>query len=149
MSLPQLNAYRHDRGSRALLTLAGEIDLDTAPLVRASVEQCLRDGIRIIDVDLTTVTFCDVSGLNTFLLASQQADQAGGSFRLHYPPPVLVRAIALIGCQFLLRGHPFTHHRAPPLHGLPSPAPAPLPEAVSVMPRQRMPMVAADLEGVR
>ncbi|CAM5617149.1 hypothetical protein GCM10010329_19150 [Streptomyces spiroverticillatus] len=149
MSLTQLNAYRHDRGSRALLTLAGEIDLDTVPLVRTSVEQCLRDGIRTIDVDLTTVTFCDVSGLNTFLLALLQADRAGASFRLHHAPPLLVRVVDLTGCQFLLRGHPFAHHRAPPLDGLPSPAPAALPEALSVMPRRRRPMVAADLESVQ
>lgn len=31
MTLPQLNIYRHDRGTRALITLAGEIDPVTAP----------------------------------------------------------------------------------------------------------------------
>ncbi|MFD3512075.1 STAS domain-containing protein [Streptomyces sp. NPDC058657] len=113
MSLPQLNAYRHDRGDRALITLAGEIDLDTVPLVRASVEKCLREGIRVIDVDLTTVTFCDVSALNAFLVVSQQTVDAGGAFRLHHPPPVLARVVDLTGSQFLVEGLPFTEHRAP------------------------------------
>lgn len=66
---PMLNVFRHDTDNQALVTLTGEIDMDSAPLVRESLGQCLRDGIRTIDVDVTTVTFCDCSGLNTFLHA--------------------------------------------------------------------------------
>jgi hypothetical protein len=58
MHLPQLTVYRHNRRTRTLITLVGEIDLESAPLVRASLEWCLRDGIRTIDVDLALVTFC-------------------------------------------------------------------------------------------
>jgi anti-sigma B factor antagonist len=65
MPLPQLNVYRHDRTKQALITLAGEID-----------------------IDLTAVTFCDCSGLTAFLHASQQTTAADGSLRLHYPPHV-------------------------------------------------------------
>ncbi|MER5461967.1 STAS domain-containing protein [Streptomyces sp. NPDC002668] len=116
MPIPQLNVYRHDRGSRALLTLAGEIDLDTVPLVRESLEECLHGGIRTIDVDLTPVTFCDCSGLNAFLRASQLTTAAGGSLRLHYPPPLTARLIDLTDSGFLLRGLPFGH-LVPPLRG--------------------------------
>ena len=101
MPLPRLTIYRHDRRKRALITLAGEIDLESAPLVRASLERCLRDGIRIIDVDLTPVTFCDCSGLNAFLYAAQRTREAGGSLRLHNPPPSLARILELTGCGFL------------------------------------------------
>lgn len=105
MPLPQmLNLYRHDRTDRALITLAGEIDLDSAPLVRESLAQCLRDGIRTIDVDLTTVTFCDCSGLNVFLAASERTAAAGGTLRLHYPPAILARLVALTGTGTLLFG---------------------------------------------
>ncbi|MFE9093208.1 STAS domain-containing protein [Streptomyces sp. NPDC007264] len=106
MPIPQLTIYRHDRNSRALITLAGEIDLTTEHVVRESLGQCLRDGIRTIDVDLTTVTFCDVTGLNAFLHASQATTVAGGSLRLHHPPPVLARIIALTGNSTLLHGYP-------------------------------------------
>ncbi|GAA2916189.1 hypothetical protein GCM10011428_34670 [Streptomyces violaceus] len=44
MTLPQLNIYRHDRGRRALITLAGEIDPVTAPQVRTALERCLSDA---------------------------------------------------------------------------------------------------------
>ncbi|SOD85317.1 anti-anti-sigma factor [Streptomyces sp. Ag109_G2-15] len=106
MSIPQLTLYRHDRHSRALITLAGEIDLATEHLVRDGLGRCLRDGIRTIDVDLTTVTFCDVTGLNAFLHAARAIAVAGGSLRLHHPPQVLARIIALTGSGTLLLGLP-------------------------------------------
>ncbi|MEU5689343.1 hypothetical protein DEJ48_09265 [Streptomyces venezuelae] len=53
MPLPPLNSYRHDRRTRALITLAGEIGLETMPLMRTTLERCLRDGVRTIDIDLT------------------------------------------------------------------------------------------------
>ncbi|MEV8018839.1 STAS domain-containing protein [Streptomyces sp. NPDC086554] len=102
MSLPMLTIYRHDERSRALITLAGEIDLETAPLVSASLRECLYGGVRSIDVDLTAVTFCDMSGLNAFLRASAQATTAGGALRLHHPSPELRRILALTGCTVLL-----------------------------------------------
>ncbi|MER5213176.1 STAS domain-containing protein [Streptomyces sp. NPDC002838] len=125
MPLPQLTVYRHDRRKRALITLAGEIDLESAPLVRVSLERCLQDGIRTIDVDLTPVTFCDCSGLNAFLRAAQQTTVVGGTLRLHHPPTTLARILDLADCGFLLLGLPFGHP-PPPLGDNPAtPAPAP------------------------
>ncbi|MFZ4249888.1 STAS domain-containing protein [Streptomyces griseoincarnatus] len=86
MTLPRLNVYRHDRGARALVTLAGVIDPVTAPRVRAALEQCLRDGITLIDVDLTTVDRCDGSGLSVFLDVSEHAAEAQAFLLLTTPP---------------------------------------------------------------
>ncbi len=102
MPLPQLNVYRHDRNTRALITLAGEIDLESVPRLRETLERCLRDGITTIDIDLTPVTFCDCTGLNAFIEAALQTSAAGGSLRLHYPPPLLTRMVTLTRCSFLL-----------------------------------------------
>ncbi|MCX5334302.1 MULTISPECIES: STAS domain-containing protein [unclassified Streptomyces] len=107
MPLPQLTVYRHDLRNRALITLAGEIDLESAPLVRTELARCLSDGIRIVDVDLTPVTFCDCSGLNAFLYASQRTTEAGGTLRLHHPPRTLSLILDFTGCGFLLLGVPF------------------------------------------
>jgi anti-anti-sigma factor len=125
MPLPQLTVRRNDRRSRALIILAGEIDLESAPLVRVSLERCLRDGIRTVDVDLTLVTFCDCSGLNTFLRAAQQASAVGGTLRLHHPPMTLARILDLAGCGFLLLGLPFGHLPPPLADTAAPPAPAP------------------------
>lgn len=136
MPFPQLKIYRHDRRNRALITLAGEIDLESAPLVRTALARCLRDGIRTVDVDLTPVTFCDCAGLNAFLYAAQRTVESGGTLRLHHPPLTLARILDLTGCGFLLLGPPPGHpapppgHPAPPLgHPAPPPGDVPVPTA--------------------
>ncbi|CAM5687176.1 STAS domain-containing protein [Streptomyces chartreusis] len=94
MPLSQLNAHQHDQATRALVTLAGEIDLATAPFVRTALAARLRDGICTVDVDLTAVTFCDAGGLNAFLTASGPATDAGTTL---YPLPTLARMIEITG----------------------------------------------------
>ncbi|MER5795503.1 STAS domain-containing protein [Streptomyces sp. NPDC001980] len=112
MPLPQLNVYRRDRDTRALITLVGEIDLATAPQVSEALAECLSDGIRSIDVDLTAVTFCDASGLNAFLTAFRLVTDAGTALRLHYPSRAMARVIEITGSGFLL--HPVLTGRARP-----------------------------------
>jgi anti-sigma B factor antagonist len=118
---PILNVHRHDTDNRTLVTLAGEIDLTSAPLVHASLERCLHDGIRVIDVDVTAVTFCDCSGLNAFLHALLHTAAGGGRLRLHHPSPALERLVALTGSGSLfltlpdaLAGSRQPHTRSPP-----------------------------------
>ncbi|MFF3345108.1 STAS domain-containing protein [Streptomyces sp. NPDC002779] len=121
MPLSQLTVHHHGHREQALITLYGEIDLDSAPSVRKCLERCLRDGIRTIAVDLSPVTFCDCSGLNVFLHAAQRTAVAGGTLRLHHPPATLVRIVDLVGCGLLLLG-PQSGRLPPPLGGTP-PAP--------------------------
>lgn len=113
-----------------MITLVGEIDLDSAPLVRVSLERCARDGIRSVDIDLTAVAFCDCSGLNEFLRAAQQTTAVGGTLRLHHPPTTLARILDLTGCGFLLLGPPHGPRPAPP--GETPAAPGPVPSHRSV-----------------
>ncbi|KOV58759.1 anti-sigma factor antagonist [Streptomyces sp. NRRL WC-3618] len=114
MSFPQLTVHRRDRRNRALITLAGEIDLQSVPLVRAALARCLSDGIRTVDVELALVTFCDCSGLNAFLHAAQKTAEAGGALRLHHPPRTLSLILDVTGSGSLLLGPPLGHP-APPL----------------------------------
>ncbi|SFG36957.1 STAS domain-containing protein [Streptomyces mirabilis] len=134
MPLPPLTIYRHDRRKRALITLAGEIDLDTVPLVRASLARCLRDGIRTIDVDLTLVTFCDCNGLNAFLHASQRITAAGGTLRLHHPPRTLALMLDIAGGAFLFLGVPFGQLSPPPGYAPVTTAPVPPHRSVPPVP---------------
>ncbi|MFH8393897.1 STAS domain-containing protein [Streptomyces sp. NPDC018036] len=119
MPRPQLAVHRHDRGKRVLITLAGEIDLESAPLIGTALARCLSDGIRTIDIDLTAVTFCDCTGLNVFLHAAQQTTEAGGTLRLHHPPPTLDLILDLTGSEVLLLDVPIGH-RSPPFGDVPA-----------------------------
>ncbi|SEE07825.1 anti-anti-sigma factor [Streptomyces sp. 3213] len=141
MPFPRLTIYRHDRRNRALITLTGEIDLETVPLLRAALARCLSDGIRIVDVDLTSVTFCDCTGFNAFLYATQQTTEADGILQLHHPPPTLERILDLTGSGTLLLSPPIGH-----LSSHPGDVPAP---AVQPPPHRSTPLVAAGAGDVR
>ncbi|MGW3105043.1 STAS domain-containing protein [Streptomyces sp. NPDC001100] len=132
MPLLQLTVHHHDRTARALITLAGEIDLESAPLVRASLERCLHDGVRAVDVDLARVTFCDCSGLNVFLRVAQQTEGLGGTLRLQHPPATLLRIFDVVGDGFLLLGP--SSGRPPPPRADTRVAPVPPPAQRSVRP---------------
>ncbi|MFF8534349.1 STAS domain-containing protein [Streptomyces sp. NPDC015532] len=138
MPRPQLAVYRHDRGKRVLITLAGEIDLESAPLVRTALARCLSDGIRTIDIDLTPVTFCDCTGLNVFLHAAQQTTETGGTLRLHHPPPTLGLILDLTGSGFLLLDDPLGQLSLP-LGDVPAPT--------AQTPRRRAVPLASALSG--
>jgi anti-anti-sigma factor len=101
--LPSLTLYRHDCGDHTTITLAGEIDLATAPELRLMVGDCLREAIRTIDIDLTALAFCDVCGLNAFLDAAERAASGGGSLRLRHPRSQMARLLDVSGTGFLLR----------------------------------------------
>jgi anti-anti-sigma factor len=133
MPFPQLAISRHDRRNRALITLTGEIDLESTPLVRAALARCLSDGIRIVDVDLTAVTFCDCSGLNVFLYAAQRTTEAGGTLRLHHPPRTLGLILDLTGSGFLLE--PTAEPLTPPPRDVPPPT-------AQTSPHRSVPLVA-------
>jgi anti-sigma B factor antagonist len=108
MPVPKtLILHRRGSRSRALITLSGEMDLYSAPVVRESLARCLRDGVRVIDIDLTDVTFCDCHGLGVFLEARRHAIANGGSLRLRHPRPELSRLLDLAGVGPLLLGPRF------------------------------------------
>ncbi|MEZ0091802.1 STAS domain-containing protein [Streptacidiphilus sp. EB129] len=90
-----LTIERHDWHDRAEITLTGEINMDSAPLLHHALTRCLADGVRTIEVDLAQVDFCDCSGLSAFLQAYHHAAAVGASLRLHHPRPVVARLITL------------------------------------------------------
>jgi anti-anti-sigma factor len=106
MALSRLDIHRWNRGERTLVTLAGEIGPATAPLLRAALEQCLRDGVTVIDIDLATVGSCDARGLDVFLSASRRAGRVHASLRLHHPCTQITRLLAGTGCTSVLLGAP-------------------------------------------
>lgn len=106
MVLSRLDIHRRNRGEGALVTLAGDIGPATAPLLRTSLEQCLRDGVTIIDVDLTTVGSCDVRGLDLFLSMSRRAGRVHASLRLHHPCAQITRLLAVTDSTSLLLAAP-------------------------------------------
>ncbi|MEU5089211.1 STAS domain-containing protein [Streptomyces sp. NPDC021356] len=94
MALPRLDIRRRNRGEHTLVTLAGDIGPATTPLLRAALEQCLLDGVTVIDIDLATVGSCDARGLDVLMSASQRAGRVHARLRLHHPCAQITRLLA-------------------------------------------------------
>ncbi|MFI9649165.1 STAS domain-containing protein [Streptomyces sp. NPDC052040] len=94
MVLSRLDIHRRNRGEHTLVTLAGDIGPATTPLLRAALEQCLLDGVTVIDVDLAAVGSCDDRGLGVLLSASHRAGRVHARLRLHHPCGQIVRLLA-------------------------------------------------------
>ncbi|MEF3118182.1 STAS domain-containing protein [Streptomyces chrestomyceticus] len=125
MSPPDPNVHRHDKRSRALITLSGEIDLTTTPWGSASLREHLCGGMRTFDADLAAVASCDVSGLNALLHAASQATRRGKTLRLHHPPLALPRIPSHSDSALLLGDVPASHRASTPTPWPPLSAGAP------------------------
>lgn len=109
---PLLTVHRHDSGDQAWLTLTGEIDLTSAARLYDAVIDCLHDGIRTVDIDLHTVTFCDCRGVDAVLRAARRAEAVQGMLRLHRPQRLVARLFAITRTDLVLGDLQPGHARA-------------------------------------
>jgi anti-anti-sigma factor len=80
-----------------VVTISGEIDIASAPLLREQLLGLLRPGASRLVVDLSGVTFCDASGLAVLVGASRRAGLLGGVLRLAAPAPLMSTILRLAG----------------------------------------------------
>lgn len=104
-----------------LVTVAGEVDIATAPELRARLAEPAAEGRHVI-VDLSQVRFVDVAGLRVLATAALEAAAHGGSLQVAGARSQLRRMLAIIGMD----GHiPLTETVAEAREALrPGPAPA-------------------------
>lgn len=76
MARPDLVISVRHESDHAVVTLAGEIDIGTAPRLTAAVEAALEaQPVRVI-LDMSKVTFCDSQGLGTLVVLNRAATKA-------------------------------------------------------------------------
>ena len=68
-----------------LVTVAGDIDHDTADQIRDVLDDALTRGRNQIVLDLTGIPFCDSGGLSLFVDTHRRCAAGGGWFRLAAP----------------------------------------------------------------
>jgi anti-sigma B factor antagonist len=103
---PQLTLTVQPNGHGAVLAVGGEVDLATAPQLRAKLVDLVEvDEARSIVVDLTPVAFMDSTGLGVLLAAHKRAQSRGRSIRLVCPEGQALRALRLTGLETVLSVH--------------------------------------------
>jgi anti-anti-sigma factor len=81
----------------SVVTVEGELDVATAPRLRAGVAAVVLRPGQLLVVDLAGVTFCDSSGISALIAARNVAEAAGAGVALAAVPARLSRTFALIG----------------------------------------------------
>jgi anti-sigma B factor antagonist len=90
----------HD--GQSVVTLVGELDMTTAPILAGCARELLDAGPPRLVLDLSGLDFCDSSGMGQFVIACNDCTTAGGWLRLAAPQPQLARVLGIAGLLSLL-----------------------------------------------
>jgi anti-anti-sigma factor len=88
-------------GSRATVSVSGELDLLSAPTLAERLD-ALGGDVKAVELDLSGLTFVDSSGLNALLTARRRLDEAGGECHVTTASDVAVRLFEVAGVRELL-----------------------------------------------
>jgi anti-anti-sigma factor len=107
-------AVRPQRGpsGQVRLTATGELDFETAGILRQAVDAAYRRRAAVLELDLSGVSFCDCAGLNTLLRPRAQAVSVGCLLRIQAAGPYVSRVLDLTGTAALFPGVPARSGRA-------------------------------------
>ncbi|MBW5420373.1 anti-sigma factor antagonist [Streptomyces sp. BG9H] len=98
-------ALRQPHPHVTIAALVGDIDMLSAPALRAQALEVIQQGPPHVVLDLTRVGFCDSSGLSALIGIWHAARAAGGSLSLAGAPDRLIRMLALTGVDSLFAVH--------------------------------------------
>ena len=102
-------------GGKEVVTIRGELDLATAPLLRAVLDTVHARRPRRVEVDLSGVSYLDASAMTTLVAARRRLGARGTTLALHRPSPITRRVLELTGFDrvFEITGAgPAAHRRA-------------------------------------
>ncbi|MEY2449585.1 MAG: hypothetical protein QOH79_3061 [Acidimicrobiaceae bacterium] len=95
-------AVVHD--DRARVEITGELDINSAPRLIATLHDVAQPPVRHVDLDSRGVTFLDSTGLRALIVARNEATHLGVDLALVEPSPAVNRVIQMTGLAGLLTG---------------------------------------------
>lgn len=84
-------------GNEFIATVAGEVDANTAPTLRRSLDGALSEGYCDIVVEMGKVPFIDSTGIGVLAAALRSARERGGTVTLVGVRDNVLRIFALLG----------------------------------------------------
>jgi anti-sigma B factor antagonist len=101
-----LTVSTEQRGEVAVVTVAGELDMATAPQLQQEVSRLVDAGQTHLVFDLADISFCDSTGLSVFVRARNRCQAAGGEVRLAAPQRAVQRILEVSGLVEVLHTYP-------------------------------------------
>jgi anti-sigma B factor antagonist len=102
---PELAISVQHAPSEVVVSLSGEIDLSTAPLLSGTINELLADAPPRVVLDMSGVTFCDSQGLGTLVVLSRKAGLAHSYLVLTNVGEFLLRVLDITGLRPALMIH--------------------------------------------
>jgi anti-anti-sigma factor len=87
----------HREGDEALLTLTGELDPHTAPMLADELDSLTGEGVRSVVLVLSGLGFIDSSGLRVVIAADRDLTELGGRLVLRSPSETVRRLLDITG----------------------------------------------------
>lgn len=94
-----------EHGTAAAVLLSGDLDLDSAPRLRATLDRLVARGDRDVVVDVHELHFCGAVGLG-ILVATAQGLPPGGALTLLGATGMLRRLLHITGVDEVVRVEP-------------------------------------------
>jgi anti-anti-sigma factor len=101
-----LTVHTQQHGDVVVVSIAGELDMATAPQVQDRVTDLLDQGYKQVVFDLDKLSFCDSTGLSVFIRTKNSCDAAAGRVRLAAPQRAVLRVLQVSGLTEVLEIHP-------------------------------------------
>ncbi|MGH2397809.1 MAG: STAS domain-containing protein [bacterium] len=101
-SAPLLGCHVEDEGGIAVIHCSGELDMSTAPILRAELAR-LADPARHVIVDLSDVVYCDMSGIRLLEDHDNLCGERGCMLVTVIPPGIVRRVFEIIEAPKMLR----------------------------------------------
>ena len=98
----RLSVHIDSRNGVAHVSLDGEIDMSTAPVLESHLAPVEADGVGTIKLDLRHLAFTDSTGIHAFLAARNRVTVSGRQLILAGATPAVRRVFELTGAQDLL-----------------------------------------------
>ncbi len=92
-------------GSVAVVTAAGRIDSETAPILDAELTKAGNETNKIV-VDLKDVEYLSSAGLRAIVKALQAAQQSGGGVKLACASESVITILRTVGMMEMLKMYP-------------------------------------------
>ena len=96
-SAPHFVVDTHRDGTTEVVQVSGEVDIATAPLLRAVLDTVVSRRPTRVVVDLSGTTFLDPHALTTLASARRRLASRHAALVLRDPSPVVLRVLELTG----------------------------------------------------